>query len=601
MMTKMRQMSKVFIIIIAAAFIALMVFQWGMDFTGRSKVDNVVGIVNGKELTYQRFSELYQQMYQNYRAQTGRTDFSEVDLQRLRDQVWDQFIQRTILTEQMEKLGITVSDSEVVYQVYNYPLEELKQHPAFKTNGIFDINKYRASFTNPEIPWRQIEEIYRQQIPFIKLQNIITNTVRVTEEEVLEEFKKRNLKTKVEYLSILPGSFNNDLQASEDEIKNFYEEHKEEYKQEEMRDLAYVIFPIKTTAKDTAHLMQDFEQIKERLKNGEEFSQLALEYSDDPSVKNNKGDLGYFSRGSMVKAFEDAAFAAKKGDIIGPIETNYGFHLIYVEDKRVKDGKEEVKASHILMKVNPAPSYLEEQESKARFFSEDAKDKGFEAMAKQEGYTVLRTGLFEEQAGFIPGIGNNPAIMNFAFSSKLNDVSGIYRLEDKGYAVFSVATIKPAGYRPLDEVRTLIENRVKLEKAKNLAKEYALSLQKDVKSGKSFKEIADAQKDGKIYYDVTPMFTMETSIPRVGRSVEFTATAFALDVGETSDLVETERGFYYLKVLEKTPFDSAAFKAQKKSIHDMLLTRKKNQIFTKWYEDLKAKADIVDRRKKFGL
>ena len=600
-MTKMREMSKIFIIIIAVAFIALMVFEWGMDITGRSKVDNVVGIVNGKELTYQMFSEMYQQLYENYRAQTGRSDFSEVDLQRLRDQVWEQFIQRTLLTEQMDKFGITVSDSEVVYQVYNYPLEELKQHPAFKTNGIFDIKKYRASFTNPEIPWRQIEDIYRQQIPFIKLQNIITNTVRVTEEEVLEEFKKRNLQAKAEYLSVLPGSFNQDLQASDEEIKNFYEEHKDEYKQEEMRNLSYVLFPIKTTARDTAHLMQDFEQIRERLKNGEDFEQLALEYSEDPSVKNNKGDLGYFTRGSMVKPFEDAAFSAKKGEIVGPIETAYGFHLIYVEDKRIKDGKEEVKARHILMKVTPAPSYLEEQESKARFFAEDAKEKGFETMAKEEGLSVKQTGFFEEEAGFIPGIGNNPAVMNFAFSSDLNEVSGIYSLENKGYAVFSVSAIKPAGYRPLEEVRTLVENRVKLEKAKSLAREYALSLQDEVKSGKPFKEIYEAHKDGKLFYDVTPMFTMESSIPRVGRSVEFAATAFALNVGDISDLVESERGFYYIKLLEKTAFDSAAFEAQKKSIHDTLLTQKKNQIFAKWYEDLKAHADIVDRRKKFGL
>ena len=299
MMTKLREFSKVFIIIVAASFIGLMVFEWGADYSGkRSQAQNIVGSVNGHKLSYSMFSELYQQLYENQRARTGDESMDDNQLKMLRDQVWEQFIQRTLFGEEMKKLGISVSDSEIVYQIYNYPLDDFKRVPAFQTNGVFDMQKYRAALGNPNIPWMQVEEIYRQQIPFIKLQNIVSNTVRVTDEEVLDTYEKENLKAKVEYLSIAANSFSiKDEEVSDTEIKDFYNAHKEDYKQNEKRELSYVLFPVKTTAEDTSRVFSDFDDIKKRLANGEDFNQLALIYSMDPSVQKNKGDLDYFEKG----------------------------------------------------------------------------------------------------------------------------------------------------------------------------------------------------------------------------------------------------------------------------------------------------------------
>ena len=602
MMTKLREFSKVFIIIVAAAFIGLMVFEWGADYGTRSRVRDTVGSVNGKKLTYGLFTDLYQQLFEGQRARMGDVNFDENDLRQLREQVWEQFIQRTLFEEEMKKLGIAVSDSEIVYQLYNYPLEDFKQHPAFQTDEIFDISKYRAALGDPNIPWLQVEEIYRQQIPFVKLQNIITNTVRVTDQEVLDSYRRQNMKTKVEYLAVNAANFNNpEIEISEAELRKFYNQHKNDYRQEEKRQISYVVFPLKTTARDTGHVFSEFEQIKQRLANGEDFSLLAFEYSMDPSVQKNRGDLGFFDREAMVKPFADAAFAAKVGDIVGPVATSFGFHLIKVEDRRGTPGKEEVKASHILLKVTPAPSASEEQEMKARFFSEDAQSDGFQKMAEQENLQVITTSFFEERSGFIPGgIGNNPAIMNFAFASKLNDVSGVYRLDD-GFVVLTVSQIQPQGFQDFESVSRLIENRVRLEKAKQNTRNFALQIAEDVRSGKELKAIADADDSGNFKYEVTGMFTINGNVPGVGRATEFNATAFALDIGQRSDLIETDRAFYYIHVLEKTDIDMVAFEIQKEQLRRRMLTQKRNQIFNDWYDELKQKAKIEDNRKMFNL
>ena len=93
-------------------------------------------------------------------------------------------------------------------------------------------------------------------------------------------------------------------------------------------------------------------------KNGEDFAALANEHSMDPGNQNTKGgDLGWFKKGRMVKEFDEAAFKAKKGQIIGPIKSNFGFHVIHVRDiRKNEDGDKEVLASHILCLLYTSPS-----------------------------------------------------------------------------------------------------------------------------------------------------------------------------------------------------------------------------------------------------
>ena len=596
-MTKMRQMSKAIFVLVAVAFIALIVFEWGAD-VNRGQTDTTVGKVNGEELSLQEFNEMYQQLVQSERERIGREP-DERSLEQLRNRVWEQFIQVQLFKEEMDRLNISVTDSEVVYQIMNHPREQIKSDPSLQTNGVFDMQKYRAALNNPNIPWLDIENFYRSQIPFQKLQNIITNSVRVSDEEVIEEYRSKNIKAKVEYLGFFASRFQDNIQVTEDEIKNYYEQNKEDYEQNEQRDLAYVVFPLDPTSADTQRVLDDIDRIKERYSLGEDFNTLALEFSEDPSVSNNNGDLGYFDRSSMVKPFSDAAFAAEIGDLVGPVKTQFGYHLILVEDKKVEDGTEKVKASHILLKVVAGPSTIIEQEEKARIFSEDAQSNGWDETAQEYDYEIKTTGFFEEKFGFIPEIGRNPAIIYWAFSGEKEDISGLYNT-DLGYTVLKIADVKKEGYKDLDQVRVNVESKLKLEKAKNLTRDFATNMENMVAT-KPFEEIAVADTSKKITYDVTPLFTIDQNIPRIGRHPEFNATAFTLEPQEISALIETDNAFYYQKLLEKTSFDSTDYNVQKSTIRNRLLTQKRNQIFNDWYEKLKEKADIVDNRKKFYI
>ncbi len=595
----MRQMTKVLFIFIAAAFIGMIVFEWGAD-VNRGTSKTTVGEVNGKKLTITKYNEMYNQLYQNERQRlNGEPDDASVE--RLRNQVWEQFIQTTLFQNEMNEMNIAVTDSEIVYQIMNNPLPQFRQDPSLQTNGVFDINKYRAAMQNPQIPWAQVENYYRQQIPFEKLRSLVTSSVRVSPSEVLDNYTRQNVKAKVEYIAVLGSRFQKKLNASEEEMQDYYDAHKDEYKQNEMRNMAFVLFSLQPAKQDTYRVFKDFDEIKTRLAGGEDFNTLALEYSEDPSVKTNKGDLGFFDRKAMAKPFADAAFSAKPGSIVGPIKSKFGYHLIKVEERKKEKGVEKVKASHILLKITIGPSTMGEQEDKARLFAEDAKDKGWDETAKLDKYKSFTTGFFENRGNMVPSIGKNAAIANFAFMNEKGTISRVFTL-DKSYAVFKVIDIKEAGYKPLAQVEGLVRNQVKFAKAMEKARVLAESFEPAVKAGKAFKTIVSEDTSKIAHYDVSNLFAMDENVSAVGRYPEFNATAFTLNkAGDVSGLIHTQYGYFYQKLLEKTPFDSAAFMAQQPAIETRLLAQKQAQVFTDWYNSLKEKADIVDDRKVFNL
>ena len=98
--------------------------------------------------------------------------------------------------------------------------------------------------------------------------------------------------------------------------------------------------------------------------------------------------MGWFGKGQMVKEFEKAAFTAKKGEIIEPVKSNFGYHIIYVRDKKVENGEEKVLASHILLKIEISSTTLSNLKRDATLFSYDAQDNGFSSAVSEHNLDI---------------------------------------------------------------------------------------------------------------------------------------------------------------------------------------------------------------------
>jgi peptidyl-prolyl cis-trans isomerase C len=149
-----------------------------------------------------------------------------------------------------------------------------------------------------------------------------------SEADVKDDLTKNLLRDKL-FAKLLQGQ-----EPTEDDAKKYYEENKDKYKQKEQINAQHILFKTDKNTPD-AEKKKKLEQAKKvfaEAKKGADFGELAKKYSEGPTAQRG-GDLGTFSRGRMVKQFEDAAFAAKKGDIIGPVETQFGYHIIKINEK----------------------------------------------------------------------------------------------------------------------------------------------------------------------------------------------------------------------------------------------------------------------------
>ncbi len=150
-------------------------------------------------------------------------------------------------------------------------------------------------------------------------------------EEVLKEDIEMNL-----YVSKLLES---KVEITEDDMKNYFEENKDSFKQEEQVKARHILVEDEETAKE----------VRKKLDDGEDFEELAKKYSTDTGTKEKGGDLGFFSKGEMVNEFEEVAFALKVGEISQPVKTNYGYHIIKVEERteakeaNYEESKDEIK------------------------------------------------------------------------------------------------------------------------------------------------------------------------------------------------------------------------------------------------------------------
>ena len=332
-------------------------------------------------------------------------------------------------------------------------------------------------------------------------------------------------------------------------------------------------------------------KLYDELKAGADFAKLAKEYSKDPSSGQKGGDLGWFGRGRMVKEFDEAVFNGKVGAIQKPIKTNYGYHIIKVTGKTDK----KFVIEKIVNPIEPSATTKDEIYNKAKDFSYIANKNDFEKEAKLMDYKIQETPAFLKDAYMIPGIGNNKRVLQFAFDNDINTVSDVFRLQNADVVVM-VSGIIEEGIKPFNEVKNSIRAAVvrekKFQKAENLAMEVREKIGDDIDKAK--------EANNNVVTGTTGEFTAASSyVPKIGRDYAFIDKAQELELNKVSEPVKGLRGYYLMKVISRTKFDSSAFASQKNTIRSQLLYERKNSYVNQWIEMMKKNADIVDNRYKF--
>jgi len=590
----MREHTKVFLIILVLAFVGTIIFDWGMDVTGLKQRPNVMGEVNGERIMADRYYQAVRNQMEQVRQQ-GSVEISDNQITQIESQVWENMVQEILMQQEISKRGIAATDSEIVALLMNSPPDVLRGNESFQIDGVFDLEKYRSAIQDPRNDWRPIEDYIRSLIPFQKLQEQITASVITTPEEIRWEYIKRNEKVKVKYIFFNPNDISNDeIIIEETGIETYYNDNIDQYNEPEKRQIDYILFPLQATAYDSQAIASDAKDIIKRLGEGEDFASLAETFSEDPGTREKGGDLGFFSKGTMVAEFDSAAFGAKVGEVVGPVKSSFGLHIIKVEDRKTENGEEQVQARHILLKYEPSNKTRNDLQTLAAVFAMDALEFGFTETAQKDSQKVESSPLFTE-GGFIPGIGISREINQFVFNGKAGDVQEEPFDTDRGYVVAKITNIQDKRTQPLEDVQSTIRNTLMQEKKSELVGNQCSFIRDKMKLSSDFETIA--LRDSLEILE-TNLITRNDYVPNLGNDPNFIGTAFGLELNDISQAVKTARGYYLIQLLEKVAIDEADFEKQKIILSQEILGRKRQQAFFDWYNNLKTKAEIIDSRQR---
>jgi peptidyl-prolyl cis-trans isomerase D len=357
-------------------------------------------------------------------------------------------------------------------------------------------------------------------------------------------------------------------------------------KDEQIR-VRHILFPM---TGDTNAVRATAAAVLKELKAGKDFALLARAHSKDGSAAAG-GDLGWVKKGRMVPAFDRAAFGARTGEIVGPVRTQFGLHLIRVDgrDNRTR------KIAMINSLVAPSSRTKSDLIDRARDFGATVRESDIATQAKQFGFQTSETTV-QEKGGFVPGIGVNEAIPRWAFGASLGQVSEPVAVPG-GHAVFVVTGVREAGVRPFDEVKESLRPATLRKKKITRALAIASDLRAKLGDGDGVRKIAELNPS--IPVQETGPFSMASVPPGIGRDPGFLGTVAAMKVGAVSRAVEGTRGAYIIQLLSVSEFDSTTYASQRSALQDRLLQEKRSRFFNDWLEGLKESAEVTDNRSLF--
>lgn len=566
------------------------------------KVDptKAIGMVNGDVISPTEFSNLVTRQIDQLRS--AGQEVTDQDIDRIREQVWEGYIRDILVAQALEEMGISATDEEVLYHLRNAPPSFLQKEPVFQTDGQFDLEKYQQAINNPVgNEWAEIEQFMKKSyIPNYKLQQLLFSTVNVSEKELWEEYKKSYLDYTISALHITTRTVQDSVEApTEEELRAEYQRRHDEFARDELRNLKVVSWKKVPSHEDTLRVEEEARRLLELAQQeGSDFATLANTYTQDPGNQvtpdsGRGGMLGWFRKGQMVKPFEEAAFAAAPGTVVGPVLSPFGYHIIKVFDRREQKGVEEVKAAHILLKIELGASTRERLRRAATLFTYDAQDYGFEAALDTHQVKAFPADHLTKATPFLPQVGSFRDAVRFAFNSSLGDISGPLE-NDNYFIVCKLDSILEAGYRGFEEVRDQLRREVLDQRQRVKAKELASVYRQRVEAGSTFEDIK--KENAQVEYLPQDTKKLSRGFNTIGRSSYLIGALLGSEPGALIGPVETARGYAIVKFLSVASIDSSDFEAKKLTILQRLQSTKGNAVFENWLQDRREAAEIIDNR-----
>jgi peptidyl-prolyl cis-trans isomerase D len=410
-----------------------------------------------------------------------------------------------------------------------------------------------------------------------------------------EEFRVPD-QVAIRYLQFSPAAYEDQITIDEAEIERYYQRHKVEFDIPEQVRVAHILIRVGSDADQATREKKKelAEKVLAEARAGKDFADLARKYSDDKASVAQGGDLGYFTHGTMVEAFEKVAFNLKPGEISDLVETPFGYHIIkgegYIEAgiKPLVEVIDQVKQG---LRLEKASQMAFEKAMDA--YNINRKTGDLEAAAKANNLGIKETGLFS-RGDAIEGIGNEPEVTAAAFALNQGELARPVNLA-KGVLLIALKERRESHLPELADVRPAVEEAFRKSQGSVLARKAADDLLAALKKGQPLIEAAKAEKAS---VEETGDFARSFGdfVPHLGNAKELAAAAFDLtrEAPTAPEVYEVGSNFVVAVLKDRKPADPAGLTADKRDeLRQSLQKQKEDQAVLDKLNQLKQQATIM--------
>jgi peptidyl-prolyl cis-trans isomerase D len=469
------------LVILGVGAVFVLYLGIGGGFRGGGGSDTVVD-VDGRRYTVRDVYRVRERQEAEYRRALG-DDFDSGSAADFLDEMAASMLMRmALLAREAEQMGLRASDEEI--------RDYLKRvSGAVDESGHLDKATIKDFAEREYGSVRRFQEALRDELLVKKIGRLLSESVAVSEAEAREAVRHQREEVRIAFVRFDGSKPPEDLEVSDAELGAFlagapervraaYAERSAEYDRPEQVRARHVLVrvPEDADAETEAAARERIDAIVERIREGADFVDLALEVSEDPGSKDEGGDLGFFPRGRMVEPFEEAAFSLEPGVISEVIRTSHGFHLIRVEEKRAAmvEPFEEVQdqIARDLIRSDQAVGLARARAEELAAAIREGRSLLDEA--RKAGLSIERTEPIRRRPdGYVPGLGAVPALVTAAFALTEEQPSSaeILPVQDDQFVLIQLLERTEPDAEEIEAVaegereRMLTERRAQLEQA----------------------------------------------------------------------------------------------------------------------------------------
>ncbi|EIT68803.1 MULTISPECIES: SurA N-terminal domain-containing protein [Hydrocarboniphaga] len=501
---------------------------WGVESFRGGGSDPAVAKVGDKEITQAEFRQGYEQRYQQLVSLMGENFRPEmIDQARFRQNVINDMVQESLMRQYTQAEGYRATDAAV----FDY----LSSVPAFQENGKFSAQLYRDLLARRGMNPQTFESQLRSSLVIDQLRETIVDSAFVSSQEAALAYRLEAQQRDVSVALFSVEKLKAAAQVTDAQVSEHYQANKSRYTAPERLKLSYVDLDVSQLPKaenpgadvlktlydaekdsrfaspeerKARHILVNFgadkseakkkiEKFAEQIKGGADFATLAKENSDDTGSKAAGGDLGWVRRGVMVGKFEEALFGLKQGQVSDPVETEFGWHLIQLEELKApairpfEDAEVQAELLDVYQQRDLQKRFQEKSEKLGELAFENPTS--LDAVAKALDLKVQTTDWFTREGG--AGILADDGVKQAAFSTEVltdNENSKPLPLGQERVVVIRKAEYEAPRERKLEEVAETIKDEIKLETAKTQVASKADELIKALQTGLTLQAAADA-------------------------------------------------------------------------------------------------------------